>query len=176
MRKISKNNITPRQLNLVCKHVQEQIDFEITKNFAMRPLILMADVYPKLKKIGNASPDRADQFELWSKEAVKLWEQKLKEHPKPPFGKYLRNEHGFTKTMFAEKVLTKYTKDGPLDEEMLAGLVEKYWRVAVITLDEDKKLDRTNKDGKSAENRWKDAGIEFHEGKSPHCREFKPNT
>ena len=34
----------------------------------------------------------------------------------------------------------------------------------------------SNKDAKSAENRWKDAGIEFHEGKSPYCREFKPNT
>ena len=130
----------------------------------------MADVYAKLKIIGNASPDRADQFEKWSKEAVKLWSQKLKEKPKPPFGRYLRNEHGFGKTRFAEKVLEKYKTDGKLGEEMMDELVDRYWRVAVITLEEDKKLDRTNTAGKSAEHRWSDAGIEFEEEDNPHYK------
>ena len=139
------NNINIDQLNLVCIHVEAQIDALISPNFAMRPLILMADVYAKLRIIGNANPDRADQFEKWSNEAVNLWKQKLKETPKPSFGSYLRCEHGFGKTKFAEIVLDTFKKNGKLTETTMDNLVDKYWRVAVITLKEDKKLDRTNK-------------------------------
>jgi len=170
--KISKNNITPDQLNMVCRHVKEQMDNGITENFAIRPLILMADIYAKLKIIGNASPDSAKQFPIWSKAAVELWREKREEEPKrPPYGKHLRNEHGYGRTAFAKKVLDRYEELNELDKTTIDKLVDDYWRVAVITLDEDKKLNRSNTDGLSAEKRWEKAGIEFYPGKSPYFGE-----
>ena len=173
MPKSSKNRYTAKQIGLVCRHAREQCDSGISENFALRSLIVMVDAYAKLRKLGVANPDRADQFETWSAAAVELWNRKKDEEPPPPFGRWLRNEHGYGKAAFARKVLETYKRDGGLTEKSMECLVDKYWRVAVVTIYEDRELnkrDRSNEGGRSAEERWKEAGIESYAGTSPHFK------
>lgn len=170
----SKNQYTAEQIGLVCRHVGEQCQAGISENFALRSLIVMVDAYAKLRKLGVANPDRADQFETWSVAAVELWKRKKDEKPPPPFGRHLRNEHGYGKSAFARRVLKTYKDSGGhLTEETMDSLVDKYWRVAVVTLYEDKRLngrDRSNEGQRSAEERWKEADIVLYAGTSPHFK------
>ena len=57
---------------------------------------------------------------------------------------------------------------GRLTEPAMKKLVKKYWRVAVISLEEDKRLDRTNREELSAEERWEKADILFGPDDSKH--------
>ena len=75
---------------------------------------------------------------------------------------YFRVEHGTPRRGFARKFLSLY-QHKELNEVKVKELVERHWKLAVITLDEDQLL---NKKARSQvydtpEERWKEAGIEF---------------
>lgn len=155
---MSKNQITLEQLNLACKHVLELRAAGMTENLAIRNLELFANVYAKLKIVGTASPDRADQFILWSKAA----REARRERPDEKFGRYLRVEHGTPRRQFARLILEAYGK-GELEREWLDALCDAKWKVAVITHEEDRRLNRTarSKLFASPEERWASAEIDF---------------
>ena len=158
----STNEVSIEQLEMVCRHVAKQEKVNLSENYRMRLITLLADTYAKQHVIGTTSPDRADMFRKWSIEAIRVWDKALKEDKNPKYGKYLRNEHGYGKTMFARRVVQAYENaGGSLTRRAMNKLVKEYWRVAVITLEEDKRLDRTNKKKLPAEERWANADIEF---------------
>ena len=53
-----------------------------------------------------------------------------------------------------------------LDETSMGQLVAKYWKLAVITIEEDRRLNKTarSKVFDTPEERWASAGIEFPVG------------
>ncbi len=152
---MSKNTITIKQLKILCRHVRELMDAGFTENHAIRPLELGANVYAKDRSMGTINPDHADQFKLWSKAARKA--KTL--HPKWKYGRYLRVEHGTPKRGFARLVLKAF-QQRKLTKPWMDKLCDTRWRVAVITHEEDKRLNRS-KLYKSPEARWKAAKIKF---------------
>jgi hypothetical protein len=167
----SKNDITIRQLNIMGRHFWELTDAGVTDNIAIRQAVKMTDIYAKMRVIGKCSVDRADEFSHWSVEAIKLWNDAISKNPKEKYGAYLRIEHGTPRTQFTHLVLKEYKRTKLLTIEWLAEQIEKNWKVAVITREEDKNLSqnggRTNKYFKSPERRWADAGIKFPIGSRP---------
>lgn len=155
---MSKNAITVQQIELACRHVQEMMDAGITENFAIRTLELFTDVYAKLFTGGSATPHHIDQFDLWSIEALRIRKQYPEAKPKDHF----RVEHGTPRRHFARLVLELYTRK-ELTQEHLNALVERYWKLAVISLEEDKRLNKIarSKMFDTPEERWAAAGIEF---------------
>jgi len=170
----STNEVSIEQLEMVCRHVIEQEDVQLSENYRMRLITLLADTYAKQREIGTTSPDSADMFRKWSIEAIRVWDEASKEdknpkYGKPKYGKYVRNEHGYGKNMFARRVVQAYENaGGSLTRRAMNKLVKEYWRVAVISLEEDKRLDRTNKEELPAEERWEKAGILFGPDDSKH--------
>lgn len=155
---VSKNAITIAQLELACRHVGEMIAAGVTENLAIRTLELFADVYAKLHTGGNASPHHVDQVKLWSIEARKLRDTTPRLKPRDNF----RVEHGTPRREFARKVLELYRKD-ELNTTTMIGLVDRYWKLSVITLNEDQRLNKVarSKMFDTPEERWKRAGIKF---------------
>lgn len=155
IKKPSKNQPTIKQLCLACRHVEEMEKEGMTINHAIRILELLTDVYAKLLKGGSASPHSAQQVELWSLAALKFKNSK-------PYARHVRVEHGTPRRAFALKVLDLYHKN-KLNESEMANLVKKYWKLAVITLEEDEKLNKIarSKMYDTPELRWKAAGISF---------------
>lgn len=153
--KKSKNQPTIKQLHVACRHVGEMGKEGITTNHAIRILELLTDVYAKLLKGGSASPHSAEQVELWSVAARKFKYSK-------PYGNNVRVEHGTPRRAFAVKVLGLYRK-GKLNKHEMDNLVKKYWKLAVITIEEDRKLGKIarSKMYQTPELRWKAAGIRF---------------
>jgi hypothetical protein len=158
MAKVSKNEITIEQLQLACRHFEEMIDAGVTENLAIRTLELFADLYAKLRKGGSASPHHVDQVKLWSIEALKVSHAKPQVKPKD----YFRVEHGTPKRAFSRMVMRLFSEDR-LDKQRLNLLVNRYWKLAVITVEEDKKLNKIAraKAYKTPEERWAAAGILF---------------
>jgi len=160
MSKKSKNTITIAQLELACRHVKEMIDADVTENLAIRSLELFADVYAKLLTGGNASPHHVDQVksELWSVEARRERDANPNAKPKDHF----RVEQGTPRRGFARKVLNLY-ENVNLNEESMQELVEQYWKLAVITLEEDRNLNKVarSKIFDTPQKRWAEAGIKF---------------
>ncbi len=152
---MSKNTITIKQLKILCRHVRELIDAGFTENIAIRLLELGANIYAKDRNMGTTNPDHADQFKLWSKDAHKA--KKL--HPTWKYGRYLRVEHGTPRRGFARLVLEAF-QHRKLTKSWMDKHCDSRWRVAVITLEEDKRLDRS-KLYNSPEARWKAAKIKF---------------
>jgi hypothetical protein len=155
---MSKNAITVPQVKVVCRHVEEMIAAGVTENLAIRTLELFADVYAKFQVIGNTSPHHVNHVKLWSVKARKIREAMPDAKPKD----YFRVEHGTPRRGFARKILGLYQKN-ELNEHTMQGAVQRYYRLAVITLHEDQNL---NKIGRSKmfdtpEERWASAGIEF---------------
>lgn len=154
---MSKNSITIDQLKLACRHVEEMRKAHVTENLAIRTLELFADVYATLKVYGTTGPLHVDQIELWSIEAIKLRDAK------PDVKADFRIEHGTPRRDFARKILKLYD-ESQLSTERMNGLVERYYRLAVITLKEDqdinKVLDRSIVFTKP-EKKWAAAGIRF---------------
>ncbi len=157
---MSKNAITIEQISLACHHFHEMMEVGVTENMAIRILELFADVYAKLYMGGSATPHHVDQVGLWSIAALKVRAELPEAKPKD----YLRVEHGTPRRHFARKVVELYRKQD-LGLESMNALVERYWKLAVITLDEDKRLNKVarSKMFNTPEERWAAADIEFPE-------------
>lgn len=155
---MSKNAITIDQLIVACRHVTELMDVGVTENFAIRTLELFADFYAKLYYGGSATPHHIDQVELWSLKARKLRENNLSAKPKD----FFRVEHGTPRRQFARLVLDLYQKNS-LNRQTMNLLVEKYWKLAVITLEEDQNLNKIARSAifESPFERWSAANIQF---------------
>ena len=155
---VSKNTMQVNQLALACRHFYEMRDAGVTVNMAIRTLELFADVYAKLHTVGNATPHHVDQVELWSVNARKLRDRVPDAKPRDCF----RVEHGTPRRAFALKVLELYRMD-KLSTKSMARLVERYWKLAVITLEEDERLNKVARSRafKSPQERWAAARIEF---------------
>jgi hypothetical protein len=155
---VSKNAITINQLAVACRHFAEMRAAGVTENLAIRTLELFADVYAKLDVIGNASPHHVDQVKLWSVKARQLKNALPDAKPRD----YFRVEHGTPRRGFAREVLALY-RQHKLNEKTVKELVERHWKLAVITLDEDKHLNKTARTlmFNTPEERWRAAGIEF---------------
>ncbi|MBX7136304.1 MAG: hypothetical protein K1X67_26845 [Fimbriimonadaceae bacterium] len=156
--RISRNAVTLDQIDAACRHVGELIALGMTENLAIRNLELFANVYAKLRIVGNASPDHFDQFELWSLAARRL----QAEANGRPTGRSLRCEHGTPRRQFARLVLQAWER-GEFSREWLDALCDERWKVAVITIEEDTRLNRIarTKLFASPEERWKAAAIDF---------------
>jgi hypothetical protein len=132
----------------------------VTENFAIRTLELFADVYAKchMGGKGQTSPHHVGHVELWSVAAIKIRDSTPHAKPRDVF----RVEHGTPRRSFARMILAIYQK-GNLNEKTAKELVERYWKLAVITLDEDQRLNKTarSKMFETPEERWRAAGIEF---------------
>lgn len=152
---MSKNTLTIKQLEVLCRHVDELLDAGFTENIAIRLLELGSNIYAKDRIMGTTTPDHADQFKLWSKAAQKA----KKMHPKWKYGRYLRIEHGTPRRQFARLVLKAF-HDRKLTKSWMDKFCDTNWRVAIITHEEDARLARS-KLCKSSEDRWKEAKIKF---------------
>ncbi len=155
---MSKNAISIDQLKLACEHVNAMKNAGVTENLAIRTLELFADVYAKLHTGGSASPHHIRHVELRSIKARKLLEADPDLNP----GDSLRVEHGTPRRAFARKVLDLH-HEGKLNKTAMDKLVARYWKLAVITIDEDLCLNKVarSKMFDTPEERWAQAGIKF---------------
>jgi hypothetical protein len=155
---MSKNAITVEQIQISCRHVDELLHAGVTENMAIRTLELFVDTYAKINAGGSATPHHVDQVELWSKAALAIREKNPNAVPKDNF----RVEHGTPRRQLARLILEGYRNE-MLNEHWLSELVGRLWRLAVITLDEDKVLNSIARSSlyNSPEARWQAAGIEF---------------
>jgi hypothetical protein len=155
---VSRNAITIDQLKLACRHVEEMIAAGVTENLAIRTLELFADVYAKFQVIGNTSPHHVNHVNLWSIKARGLRDALPDAKPRD----YFRVEHGTPRRSFARKVRDAY-QAGKLDAATMDALVEREYRLAVITIEEDRLLNKMarSKVSDTPEERWRAAGIEF---------------
>ena len=158
--KVSKNHLTIDQLTLACRHVDEMIEAGVTENLAIRTLELFTDVYAKILQGGSATPHHVSQVKTWSLKAQKLREALPGAMDNP--GRYFRVEHGTPRRSFARKVRQLYQRN-KLTARGVAKLVERDYKLAVITLDEDKQLNKLarSKVSSTPAKRWSAAGIEF---------------
>lgn len=156
--KASRNAVTIDQLVLACRHMEEMIAIGVSENGAIRTLEIFADVYAKIHMGGSATPHHVRQVSLWSVQALKLREGAPNTKPRD----YLRVEHGTPRRGFARMVLELYRRDN-LSEKTMAKLVKRYWKLAVITLEEDERLNKVarSKTFKTPEERWAAAGIKL---------------
>lgn len=166
--KTFKNKITVSQLSLLCEQYETMLEAKFTPNVAIRLVELCADIYGKVRTGGNPGPHSVWQVrrQLWSKMALivlsenpGLQDSKSKMRPK----EFFRVEHGTPKRKFAEEVIELH-RTSRLSQRSMDDLTDRYWRVAVITLDEDKALSRIgarSRSYKTPESRWAAAGIEF---------------
>lgn len=156
--KPSKNAQTIDHLSLACRHVEEMKAAGVTENLAIRTLELLADVYAKRHMGGSATPHHVSQVVLWSIEAKRIRTRTPEAIPKDHY----RVEHGTPRRAFALKVLELYLKE-KLNVKTMAKLVERYWKLAVITLEEDQRLNKVarSKVFRTPEERWKMANIRF---------------
>lgn len=158
---MSKNRLTIQHLALACRHVQELIAAGITENLAIRTLELFSDVYAKMHCGGSATPHSVRQVALdqWSVAAKLVVKQNPDAKPKD----CLRVEHGTPRREFARMVLRLY-ESGKLTEDEMAILVKQYWKLAVITLEEDQRLNKNlrSKLFDTPDERWQAANILFN--------------
>jgi hypothetical protein len=156
--KSSKNALTIEQLSLACRHVVEMREEGVTMNLAIRTLELFADVYAKMYMGGSATPHHVDHVALWSVKASGIRRGIPDAKPR----EYFRVEHGTPRRGFALMVLGLYQQE-KLNSKTMAKLVKRYWKLAVITLEEDKRLNKIakSKTFKTPDERWEAAGIKF---------------
>jgi hypothetical protein len=153
---MSKNAASIDQIKLACKYVYDLIEQGVTENYAIRTMELMVDSYAKFRVMGNAKPNNPDEVPLWSREARRL------RAFVPSATGYFIVEHGTPRRTFARLVLNLY-RNNLLTEAGMNELVDRYWKLAVLTLEEDGRLNRIARSGMSdrPEDRWKLAGITF---------------
>lgn len=157
---MSKNAITIDQIKLACRHVDEMKAAGVSENMAIRTLELFCDVYAKIHTGGSAAPHHVKQVSLWSVEAKKIRDRNPEAKPKDHF----RVEHGAPRRPFARKVMGMYQNNN-MNDETLNELVRQHWRLAVITLEEDQRLNKIARSNMfdTPEERWAAAGIKFSE-------------
>lgn len=142
-------------MHLICRHFDELIAVGVPINHAIRLLELRTDVYANLSTGGRPGVYNTRLIKLWSLSARKYKSKK-------PLGKYVRVEHGTPRRALARMVLDLYRKH-KLSKPELDKLVKKYWKLAVITLEEDRKLNKITRSTMytKPELRWGAAGIRF---------------
>ncbi len=115
----------------------------------------------------------AAQFNGYDKSTLELWSvDALQAVGRDPNVK-LRVEHGSPKAAFAVHILDLYTK-GKLTEDIFNQELDRLYRLAVITLDEDQKLNDAGLRSKmleTPEDRWARVGIEIVDVKQPRAAE-----
>jgi hypothetical protein len=97
------------------------------------------------------------QIRLWSKRALEEYSDNRKNT------KNLVKEHGTPRTPFAIKILNLYV-NGSLTEGVMNDNIDRYYKIAVITRDEDRRLNRIGARSKmytTPEERWIAAGTEI---------------
>jgi hypothetical protein len=158
--RLSKNQITFEQIQLACGHVLELNAAGVTSNIAIRTLELMIDVYGKLYHGGKATPHHVSHIKQWSIAARKA----IVNHPGRPAKEFLRVEHGTPRRALATLVL-KHHADNSLDKNLLNDFMARYWKLAVLTLEEDERLNRLvrSKMSDTPEQRWALVNIEMEE-------------
>jgi hypothetical protein len=107
---------------------------------------------------GSVPPYRAHQVALWSAAACKIRSENPSAKPRDHFVV----EHGTPRRAFARLVL-ELSRKGELNDQSMNDLAQRYWKVAVVTREED---DRLNKVARftmydTPEERWAAAGIIF---------------
>ncbi|WP_095012677.1 hypothetical protein [Tsuneonella mangrovi] len=154
---MSINALTADQIGLMCRQVDELVDAGVSLNLAIRTLETAVDTTAKHLILGNASPHSADQV------PKKQWSVAARaahcEDPRRPPKEYLRVEHGTPRRAFTRLVLDAY-RLGELNQSKFESLVERYWKVAVVTLEEDARLMRSQMMD-TPDQRWAAAGIKF---------------
>lgn len=155
---MSKNAISIEQLKLSCRHFQQLRATGMSENLAIRSVELFANLYAKFRVVGRVNVDHVNQYGLWSKAALTA----KRRNPTLSPGLHLRVEHGTPRRHFARLVL-KLNHDKRLSKRTMDNLCKKYWSVAVITLEEDQRL---NKSARSSlfprpADRWASAKIKF---------------
>lgn len=151
------NAPTLDHVKLCCRHVVEMMDAGISENLAIRILELMTDNYAKFRVFNQCSPNHVDQFDHWSKAARKA----KAANPKGKPGTFLTVEHGTPRRDFSRDVLAAY-KAGKLTEKWMEKHCAAMWKIAVITHEENLRLNQLK--GKRFANpdaRWDAAQIEF---------------
>ena len=157
----SKNEVTIEHLSIACKHYEEMKAAGVTHNHSIRTLEFFCDVYAKMSVTKNKGPHNTKKVELWSKKARKY--KKAIEDKNIKAGSVVVIEHGTPQRAFAGLVYDLWKK-GKLGEAGLDQLVEKHYRLAVITREEDKLLNSKKLRSEffqDPEERWKNAGIVF---------------
>jgi hypothetical protein len=156
--KASNNAVTVEHLAPACRHFEEMLAAGVSENGAIRTLEFFADVYAKVHSGGSATPHHVRQVSLWSVRAIEVRERMPTAKPR----EYFRVEHGTPRRAFARKVLELYWKE-ELTSKSMPNLVKRYWKLAVITLEEDERLNKIArcKSFKSPDRRWAAAGIKF---------------
>jgi hypothetical protein len=153
----SKNAPTLHQIKMTCRHVIELRKTGMTENIAIRLLEQLTNMYGKFRVLGHVSPDHADQFDHWSKAARKA----KAANPKGKHGLYLRVEHGTPRRDFAREVLATYKK-AKLTKEWMDRHCKRKWKIAVITHEEDLRLNKLKREiFSSPDKRWAAAKIKF---------------
>jgi hypothetical protein len=122
------NAPTFAQIKLACRRVIEMREAGITENIAIRQLELLANLWGKFRLLSHCSPDRADQFEYWSRAARKA----KVTHPNAAYGTYLRVEHGTPRRDFAREVLAAY-KAGKLTAQWMDRHCTAKYKIAIVT-------------------------------------------
>lgn len=153
---MSVNAITITQISVACRHFRELRDAGVTENLGIRILEHLVDVYAKLLTGGSATPHHVRQVSStqWSIAALAL----RSKDPNAP----LRVEHGTPKRALARIIFQMWEQDR-LTQAQLETLIYQRWKLAVITLEEDKRLNRLARSQMFAtpDERWASAGISF---------------
>ena len=157
-RRKSKNALTVAHLEIACRHVKEMMAAGVTENLAIRTLETFTDIYAKRLNGGTSNRHRPKDVELWSKEAKKI----RRKHSLTEYGRLLRVEHGTPRRALARLILSLYTEE-KLNERSVNRLAKKYWKLAVITIEEDRRLSKIarSKMYPTPEERWTAADILF---------------
>ncbi len=151
------NTVKILHLEIACRGMKELLHARMTENFAIRHLEFLVNNYAKQKIVGKLSPDYADEYPLWSKAALAA----KKANPNLKYGQYLRVEHGTPRRRFARLVYEAY-QEGKLTQDWMDNHCGTLWKVAVITHEEDRRLNMVAKKiFKTPEERWAAADIEF---------------
>jgi hypothetical protein len=160
---MSRNKPTIEHLRIACRHVDELVSAGVTENLAIRTLELFADLYAKTHNGGSAVPHHVSEVALWSVGARKFRVENPSAKPKD----CLRVEHGTPRRAFARKVMELYHSDD-VNEGSMATIVKRFWKLAVITVEEDSRLNKIAriKMFDTPELRWNAAGIEFPEDRA----------
>lgn len=151
-----KNDITIEQLRLACKQYKQMRKAGVSENYAIRQLEFFSDVYSKISRHKSRGVHHVSRVKLWSHKALR-WKKK---NPDAKPKENLRVEHGTPKRAFARLVLELYAAK-KLKAKELDKIVKKYWKLAVITIDEDLQLNKVARSRKysSPRKRWRAAGI-----------------
>jgi hypothetical protein len=155
---MNKNKPTIKQLKICCRHVDELINAKMSENHAIRTLELIGDMYAMTYAGGKASVFKVSLVprDQWSLAALRARKHK----PNAKAGSYLRVEHGTPRRAFARNIRKKLYRQKRLTKETMARLVKKYWTLAVVTHEEDARLERS-KAFSTPQRRYADAGIRF---------------